>query len=378
MLSHEPTDAPSDRAPQSPALERRLLLGLSADEMRRDGLLATIPAYRARQISHWLYARGETSFEQMTNLPAALRRDLASEYSLEPDPIETLASGADDEAFKFLFRLGDGRLVESVLINTPRRRTICVSSQAGCAYGCTFCATARMGPGRNLLPREIVSQIVAVRKHMRTLGLPETHNVVFMGMGEPLANLEHLIASLRRLESQDGLGIGRRRITVSTVGLEPQIRALAESDVRPRLAFSLNATTDAVRTELMPINKKYPFREVFLALRNYRERTRMRVSLEYVLLDAVNDSPEDAARLVGFATEHDFKVNLIVYNAHPAAPYQPPSAARIASFVQAMAPVGPSVSIRYSKGRDILAACGQLSTLWRDQPDTEPSKGLPA
>jgi 23S rRNA (adenine2503-C2)-methyltransferase len=228
-----------------------------------------------------------------------------------------------------------------------------------------------MGAGRNLTVREIVSQVLGVRRVMREDGVAPGHNVVFMGMGEPLANLVHLVPALRLLQADEGLAIGRRRITVSTVGLPRQIRTLAESDVKVRLAFSLNATTDEVRNRLMPVNRQHPFREVFAALREFQRAKRMRVSLEYVLLRGVNDAPEDAQRLAGFARELRFKVNLIAYNPHAAAPFQPTSEEGIAAFVRAMSPIAPSVTLRYSKGRDILAACGQLSTAWRRNDPVE-------
>jgi 23S rRNA (adenine2503-C2)-methyltransferase len=341
------------------------LLGLDAEGMRRlPGPLAELPPFRARQVAHWVYARGQTRFEEMSDISRVLREKLARCYSLDPDPVVSLQRAAGDEAWKFLFELQDSKRVEAVLINTPRRRTICVSSQAGCAYGCTFCATASMGAGRNLIVREIVSQVVAVRRRMREENLDETHNLVFMGMGEPLANLVNLLPALRLLQADEGLAVGRRRITVSTVGLVPQILELAESGIRVRLAYSLNATTDGVRDRLMPINRKYPFRDVLEALQRFQLRTRMRVSLEYVLLQGINDSREDALRLSRIARELRCKVNLIAYNPHPAAPFTPTPDDEIARFVQTMYPIAPAVTLRYSKGRDILAACGQLSTAW--------------
>ncbi len=343
------------------------LLGLDAEGMRgAGGPLAGLAAFRARQVARWLYVRGETRFEAMTDITRSLREELGRSYSLDPDPIADLRRSQEDDAFKLLFRLSDGRKVEAVLIQTPKRRTICVSSQAGCAYGCRFCATAAMGPGRNLTVREIVSQVLAVRILMRREGMPRGHNIVFMGMGEPLANLDNLVPALRLLQDDEGLSISRRRITVSTVGVIPSILALAESDVAARLAFSLNATTDDVRTALMPVNKKYPFRDVFEALRRYQKGRRMRVSLEYVLLSGINDSREDALRLAGFARELRFKVNLIAFNPHAAAPYQPTPEDGVARFVETMYPIAPTVTLRYSKGRDILAACGQLSTAWSE------------
>jgi 23S rRNA (adenine2503-C2)-methyltransferase len=349
------------------ATDRIPLLGTTVDEMRVSGPLSELPAYRARQVAHWIYAREELHFEQMSDLPLALRSQLAERYSLELDAIADLQRAPSGEADKHLFRLADGRLIEAVLIRTPERVTFCVSSQAGCAYGCDFCATARMGPGRNLTVREILSQVMALRRALREEGRDPIHNLVFMGMGEPLQNLENLIGALRLLQDPAGLAIGWRRITVSTVGLIPQIRALAESDVSVRLAYSLSATTDDVRSRLMPVNRKYPFRDVFEALAYYQERTKTPVTLEYVLLDGVNDSPADAERLGRFARDLGCKVNLIMYNAHPAAPYQPTPLERVLRFqalVESLAPV----TLRQSKGRDILAACGQLSTRWREAP----------
>lgn len=347
--------------------ERTHLLGKTAEEMRSSGPLAMLPAFRARQIAHWLYARGETRFPEMTDLPKELRAEFDAAYTLEPDRVLTHQRAAGDEAVKFLLRLVDGKSIEAVLINSTHRRTLCVSSQVGCAYGCDFCATAKMGPGRNLSPREILSQLFVVQQFLRNEEMGELHNIVFMGMGEPLQNLENLLATLRLMQDPSGLGIGWRRITVSTVGLVPQIRALADSDVPVRLAYSLSATTNETRTALMPVNKKYPFQEVFEAIRYYQSRRRIRATLEYVLLDGVNDSLEDAARLAGYARDLRCKVNLIVYNPHPLAPYQPSPHERIEEFMQTLYPLAPSVTLRYSRGKDILAACGQLSTHWEEE-----------
>lgn len=356
-----------DSGREEVAARRVPLLGLDAEQMRAaPGPLGELPAFRARQVARWVYARGETRFEMMTDLGAPLRRELELHYSLEPAPVVDLRRARGDEAIKLLLGLEDGNSIETVLIDAGRRRTICVSSQAGCAYGCTFCATAAMGAGRNLDVREIVSQVLQVRRVMREAGMDGSHNVVFMGMGEPLANLVHLVPALRLLQADEGLAVGRRRITVSTVGLVPQIRALAETDVKVRLAFSLNATTDEVRDRIMPVNLKYPFREVLEALRDFQRRKRMRVTLEYVLLRGVNDSDDDGRRLARIARDLTCRVNLIAYNPHPAAPFTPTDDDGIASFVRALAPVAPSVTLRYSKGRDILAACGQLSTAWRN------------
>lgn len=348
------------------------LLGLTVDEMRATEPLGRLPAYRARQVHAWVYARGVAHFSAMTDLPASLREEFDHAYSLSLDQVERVTPSHGLESLKFLFKLEDARLIEAVLINAPGRHTICVSSQAGCAYGCSFCATASMGPGRNLSRREIVSQVLAVRQYMREQDLGDSHNIVFMGMGEPLANLANLIPALELLQADEGLGLGNRRITVSTVGLAPQIRELAEAPIKVRLAFSLNATTDEQRNALMPINRKYPFRAVFEELRHFQRTKRMRVSLEYVLLRGVNDSDEDARRLGQFASELDCRVNVIVYNAHPASSFLPPERERVGAFVDLAAATPARVTVRQSKGRDILAACGQLSTKWQDMTAPPP------
>lgn len=363
----------TETEPETAALAQRIpLLGRTAEQMRESGPLRDLPSYRARQIAHWLYARGEHDPENMTDLPRWLRTALAAAYELGPDPVDSVQCSAEDGTAKYLFRLADGKRVEAVLIRAPERITLCVSSQAGCAYGCDFCATARMGPGRNLTAREILSQIVTLRREVRAEGGPLIHNLVFMGMGEPLQNLDHLLTALRLLQDPEGIALGWRRITVSTVGLIPQIHRLADSEVPVRLAYSLSATTNATRDALMPINRKYPFRDVFRALEYYQQKTGTRITLEYVLLDGVNDTLEDAHRLAGFGRRLGAKINLIVYNVHAAAPYRPSSVEKTQRFLESLEGVAPAVTLRQSRGRDILAACGQLSTRWMQssQPAT--------
>jgi len=358
-------DRPDVNATDTAAIPRICLLGQSAEEMRETAPLCDHPAFRSRQIARWLYEKGATSFDEMTDLGVSLRTELARFYSVLPIKVLTEQKSEVDEAIKMLLRLEDGKTIETVLIQTPRRKTICVSSQVGCAYGCDFCATAKMGPGRNLTVGEILAQVLVARNRMRQEGWSDGFNIVFMGMGEPLQNIDNLIAALRILQMPDGLAMSWRRITVSTVGLIPQIKKLADSGVSTRLAYSLSATTDVTRTRLMPVNKKYPFREVFQALAEYQMKTGTPVTLEYVLLDGVNDAIEDAVRLAGFSRQLGCKVNLIVYNPHDQAPYQPSAHGRIEHFMRTMLPLAPNVTLRYSRGKDIMAACGQLSTVWK-------------
>lgn len=339
------------------------IYGLEPDGIASMSALSGQPPFRARQIAHWIYGRGARSFGEMTNLSKEIRARLEESAEIRRiDPVEDSTSG-DEGATKTLFRLDDGRPVEAVWIRDPRRETLCISSQAGCAYGCTFCATASLKAGRNLTTGEILSQVAALREKMAREGSVEVHNIVFMGMGEPLANYEEVVRALRLLCGTPGFGMAARRITVSTVGLEPEIRRLALEPLGVRLAFSLNATTDELRSRLMPVNRKYPLRLVLEALREYQRAKGAPVTLEYVLLSGVNDTAEDAERLARFARSLQCKVNLIAYNPHRFAPYEPVPDRRIEEFRSRMLPIAGrvTVTVRWSKGRDIQAACGQLA-----------------
>lgn len=356
------------RPPLPPSINEKVdLYGLTTDEVAGLPCLAGEPSYRSRQILGWIYDRGARSFAEMTDLSKGLRGCLEAACLIgRLAPIEA-SEAPDGGAIKYLFALADGPRIEAVWIREAARDTLCISSQAGCAYGCTFCATATMRAGRNLTSGEMLAQVAAIREEVRTQRSPEAppiHNVVFMGMGEPLANYDNLLRALRLLTGEPGFGITGRRITVSTVGLEPEIRRLAEEPLDVRLAWSLNATTDDLRSSLMPVNRKYPIRQVLDALAAFQKRKGRPVTLEYVLLRGVNDSPEDARRLAGFARQLPCKVNLISYNPHPHASYEPVPDPMIEEFRNAMTPIAPRVTItvRWSKGREIQAACGQLAT----------------
>lgn len=339
------------------------IYGLLPEEIAALPSMAGQPAFRPRQIARWLYDRGATAFDEMTDISKETRRRLEGECRIGRIRPAEARVAPDDSATKYLFRLPHAGAVEAVWIRDQRRDTLCISSQAGCAYGCTFCATASMKSGRNLTPGEIIGQVAALRDAMAEAGAPEVHNLVFMGMGEPLANYESVVRSLRILTGAPGFGIAARRITISTVGLEPEIRRLAAQPVGARLAFSLNATTDEVRSEIMPVNRKYPFRVVFRALREYQAVKGLPVTLEYVLLKGINDTPEDAQRLARFAQSLQCKINLIAYNPHAFAPYAAASDQEIEEFRRRMLPAAmTTVTVRWSKGREIQAACGQLAT----------------
>jgi 23S rRNA (adenine2503-C2)-methyltransferase len=316
------------------------------------------PAFRAGQLCHWVYKRQVTSLQQMTDIPEALRQRLQARVY-----VSTLTvlrhQQSEDGTEKLLFGLADGNQVETVLIPRDNKRTICVSTQVGCAIGCHFCLTAQGGLVRSLRPAEIISQVL----YFQTPGkAPERAftNIVFMGMGEPLDNFQGTVQALRILTADWGLGISPRRITVSTSGLVRRLEALGREDLKVNLAVSLNATTDAVRTQIMPINKAYPIATLLEACRAFPLAVRQRITFEYVLLHQVNDTLSDAKRLVKLLHGLRCKVNLIPFNEIPAVPYRRPSDAAVQQFHAYLVQHGIAASVRHSRGRDISAACGQL------------------
>ncbi len=341
-------------------LQRTSIVGLTTEQIGQLPALSAEPRYRARQIATWVYQKGVTSFEEMTNLPKALRHRLAEEVTLERPKVERVLESPDGSARKILHRLHDGLAIESVLLKEAKHWTVCISSQVGCALGCQFCATAAMGLRRNLTVHEIVSQVLTAKMMLKGSYRADSLNVVFMGMGEPLANTEAVIAAISVLTEDHGLAVGRRRITVSTAGIPRGMEQLASSPRPVRLALSLNATTDEQRSRLMPINRRYGMAEVLQAVARYGRRTKFQPTLEYVLIGNVNDSEQDARRLARIASNFYFKVNVIVYNPHEASPFERPSAKRIQSFLETVMKRAPTVTLRDSKGTEIQAACGQL------------------
>src|SRR5881394_620734 len=321
------------------------------------------PSYRSRQIADWLYKRRVESFENMTDLPHELRRRLAKLFGFDRlDVVRVL--GSRDTTRKFLFRLGDGNLIESVLIpaspalygQKSDRRTICISTQVGCAYGCKFCASGLEGFSRNLKENEIVDQIITVERESGE----KIDNIVFMGMGEPLANLQNVMRAVRIINSPWGLGIGARHITVSTSGLAPQIRELADEPLQIRLAISLHGATDEVRDQIMPINRRYNVETLLSACDYYTSRKKQRLTFEYILIASVNDSDEQAQVLARHAKRLSAKVNLIPYNLVEGLPWSRPSRNRQAKFLSILREQGVPATLRREKGHDIDAACGQL------------------
>jgi 23S rRNA (adenine2503-C2)-methyltransferase len=318
------------------------------------------PRFRADQIYRWIHARGARSLDEMTDLPAALRVRLgAAGADLLPVALAHIHASADGTR-KLVLRLRDDRLIESVLIPDEDKLTLCVSSQVGCALDCTFCATAKLGFGRQLTAGEIVDQVYRARALAAEDGRRIT-NLVFMGMGEPLHNFANLEAALETLTHELGANLSPRRITVSTAGLVPGIEKLGRSSLGVNLAISLNATDDAVRDELMPINRKWNLAALIGAVRRFPLARRRRVTFEYVLLPGKNDRPADAERLPALLRGIPAKVNLIPWNPHPGAPYARPSAESVTAFQEALKARGLATYVRRPRGDDIAAACGQLA-----------------
>ena len=318
------------------------------------------PAYRSEQVFRWLHGSGVDSFDEMTNVPAPLREALAAGGGWTPLEQEVLQQAADGTR-KMRFRTFDGRAIESVLIPDDKegrdKLTLCVSSQVGCAMDCSFCATATLGYGRNLSAGEIVEQVYRATR----LASRRPTNLVFMGMGEPLHNLDNVTKAFKLLQHPWGANFSARRITVSTSGLVPGIEKLGQLMPAPNLAVSLNATTDEVRDQLMPVNKRWPIAALLEATRRFPLAHNRRVTFEYVLLAGINDADADADRLPRLLRGIPSKVNLIPWNPFPGTPYQRPSAERIRTFQERLRQGGLAVYIRTPRGDDIDAACGQLA-----------------
>jgi 23S rRNA (adenine2503-C2)-methyltransferase len=366
------------------------LLGKSKEELRAFCAALGEPAYRGGQIYHALYAERKFEFARMTNLPAALRERLSKEARVTLAEVKQRFASTDGSV-RYLFGLGsleekefnaenaettedtekNGKRsphsrtpasVEAVFMPSEGRQTICISTQAGCAVDCHFCLTAQLGLIRNLTAGEILAQVLLPLEEQKARLAPQT-NIVLMGQGEPLLNFEPVMAAVRIMLDPEGLGISPKHVTLSTSGIVPGIERLAQEKIRPKLAISLNASNDEQRDALMPINKKYPLNVLLEACRNYPLRPWEHLTFEYVMLGGVNDLPEDARRVVRLlAPLKRVKVNLIPWNPGEL-PYQEPSAERIEEFRRILNDKDMSAFVRYSRGRDVMAACGQLALL---------------
>ena len=341
-------------SPAAPPLD---FSALERPELEGAAVALGVPRFRGRQLFQWIHQRGVCDFAAMTDLPLPLRQELAARGSIS-EPVLDQKQVSSDGTTKFLLRLADGRRIEAVYIPDTPAQTFCISTQVGCAMACAFCLTGKMGLVRHLTAGEIVGQ---VRVLARETGLAGTaFNIVLMGMGEPLHNYDATIKALRILTDAQGLAVPPRRITLSTVGVLPGLQRLAEEPIMPNLAISLHATTDEQRDVLAPINRKYKLQELMDACRAFPLRRRSRITFEYVLLNEVNDTPEDARRLARLLDGIQAKVNLLPLNEAEGIPFTRPSDERVNTFAAILAERGVTVSVRKSRGRDIRAACGQL------------------
>ncbi len=364
------------------------LFGLTYEELVAWLVARQQPAYRARQLAGWIYESLAADFAEMRTLPAVLRERLAAEATIAGPRVRAELASKDGRTRKLLLELADGRMIESVLMLYPAtsegraRASVCVSTQAGCAFGCTFCATGQMGFDRHLTAGEIVAQVVHFARdlHQHPWRSPDGQtidrvtNLVFMGMGEPLHNYANTLKAVRILNMAEGLNIGARHMTISTVGVVPGILKLANEPYQVNLAISLHAPNNALRLRTMPVTRKYPIEAVLEACRVYAARTNRQITFEYVLLAGVNDSVEQATQLAALLSplRQLSHVNLIPVNA-TAAGYSPPTGESIRAFRDALRQGGVSNSVRAERGDDIAAACGQLHTRESRQPVVPPS-----
>ena len=328
-----------------------------------------LPKFRATQLFEWVYRRGARDFSQMSNISAALRAKFAECFALNAAEIKSRQVSCDGTR-KYLLEVGKNSQVETVMIKQPTRMTLCVSSQVGCGMGCTFCRTGEMGFVRNLKTNEIINQVLLVKEDAKNFD-DDFNNIVFMGMGEPLHNFKEVTRALRILTDVYGLAIPPRKITISSVGLVPAIQRFAKLDLGINLAISLNATTDRVRSEIMPINKAYPIEVLINTLKELKLGPRKKITIEYVMLAGVNDSAEDLRRLPKLLENIPSKINLIPYNENAGLGFKSPSKEKVHTWYRVLNARDLNVTIRWSKGADINAACGQLAVQAKKNADVE-------
>lgn len=354
-------------APDITASGLKPLIGLSLDNLQQESESLSLPKFRAKQLYEWIYQKGVTSFEAMTNLPQDLREQLEKTYTLERPEIITYQQSQDGTE-KWLLRMADGQDVEMVFIPEENRGTLCVSSQVGCTLTCQFCHTGTQPLVRNLGAREIVQQVMLARDHLgdwesgAQMEKRRLTNIVFMGMGEPLYNYENVALAVKLLTDHEGLAFSKRKIMISTSGVVPLIEKCGE-ELGTGLAISLHAVTDELRNRLIPLNKKYPLRTLLEACRNYPGASTMRrITFEYVMLQGVNDSIQDAKGLVQLLAGIPSKVNLIPFNPWPGSGFETSDDKTIDAFADVLVKAGYISPIRRPRGQDILAACGQLKS----------------
>ncbi len=341
--------------------DKKDIRALSKDQLREFFVARGQEAFRGNQVYEWLWQKSAHSFEAMTNIARETRNMLDTHFVINHIEVDQMQRSADG-TIKNAVRLHDGLVVESVLIPTSSRTTACVSSQVGCSLDCRFCATARLKRMRNLNPDEIYDQVVAIDRQSRFYFNKPLSNIVFMGMGEPLMNYKNVLAAIEKITSPEGLGMSPKRITVSTSGVPKMIRKMADEGVRFKLAVSLHSAIKETRTEIMPFNATFGLEELRGALEHWYEKTRSRITYEYVVWEGINDRPEDAEALVAFCRFAPSKVNLIEYNPIDGGEaFRQASPQAIEMYVQTLEREGITVTVRRSRGKDIDAACGQLA-----------------
>ncbi len=338
-------------------MEKVNLLGKSQKDLEQVMTELGEKPYKGRQLFKWLYGTLQYDFMEMSDMTMQLRRKLDSMFFFRDLDLADRQHSIDGTE-KFLFKLDDGLMIEAVMIPDEERNTVCISSQAGCALGCRFCATGKLGFGRDLTIGEIIGQLLFLRREFGPNGY---RNIVFMGMGEPLLNLDNVIATVGIISSSVGLSLGAKRVTISTSGIVPGIYRLADSGLKVNLAISLNAPTQTKRKKLMPVANKYPLDELMESARYFTAKRKQRVTFEYILFEGENDSLEDARNLARLIEGIPCKINLLAYNPVEGIPYSRPQEERINEFAKYLYPRTPAVTVRKSRGVDIMAACGQLA-----------------
>lgn len=342
-------------------MNKKDIKNLTFEELEKAVLELGYPGFRTRQIFRWLYQRGASGFNKMNNLPKSLRDNLEKNYSIGALCLCRRFKSAD-KTEKFLFKLHEGSFIESVLIPAGKRKTICLSTQVGCKFACSFCASGAGGFKRNLTPSEITAQILFSQHELKH----KLTNYVFMGMGEPLDNFENLKKALMIMTDSKALNIGARRITISTCGIIEGIEQLAKMGLQVNLSVSLHAANDKLRNRLLPISRRYPLAKLIKACERFRDKTGRMLTLEYVLIKGKNDSPKDADELSEIAKLLRAKVNLIAYSEIPRQKFQSPKKEDIDIFMKRVKRKGVKIILRQSKGKDIQAACGQLAAIKRE------------
>ncbi|MCB0475486.1 MAG: 23S rRNA (adenine(2503)-C(2))-methyltransferase RlmN [Flavobacteriaceae bacterium] len=340
---------------------------LSKEELRDFFVAQGGQAFRGNQVYEWLWSKSAHTFDEMTNLSKETRSMLEAHFVINHIEVDKMQRSADGTV-KNAIKLYDDLIVESVLIPTETRTTACISSQVGCSLDCKFCATARLKKMRNLNPDEIYDQVVAIDQQSRLYHGHKLSNIVFMGMGEPLDNSDNVFKAIDIITDHHGYKLGRRKITVSTSGIVPEMHKIWENKVR--LAVSLNASSDEIRNFVMPINKRYPLKELLSVCKEYTEKTSNRVTFEYVLLKGVTDRIEDAVRVHQLVKNIPCKINIIPFNEHPGTEFFRPDEEAVEAFAQKMMSYGYQAIVRKTMGRDIFAACGQLTSKYEGRPET--------